>query len=76
METSPPIPDTLTIEQVATRLGISRALAYDLAKADRLPAPVLRLGRRLVVPRPALDRALGLVPSGSTPVPSGEGAGR
>lgn len=51
-------PDTLTIEEVAERLGISRTLAYALAKADRLPVPVLRLGRRLVVGREALDRVL------------------
>ena len=51
-------PDTLTVEEVAERLRISRTLAYALAKADRLPVPVLRLGRRLVVGREALDRVL------------------
>ena len=51
-------PLTLTVEEVAARLGISRALAYELAKADRLPVPTIRLGRRLVVGRDALARVL------------------
>jgi excisionase family DNA binding protein len=44
---------TLTVEQAADLLGISRALAYDLVRRHELPA--LRLGRRLVVPRVALE---------------------
>jgi excisionase family DNA binding protein len=50
---------TLTIEEVAAALGIGRTLAYDLARRDELPVPVLRLGRRLVVSRVALERTLG-----------------
>lgn len=49
---------TLSIEETAARLGISRTLAYELAAVDRLPVPVIRLGRRLVVGRAALDRVL------------------
>ena len=49
---------TMTIEEVAAALGIDRTTAYALAKEDRLPAPVIRLGRRLVVGRAALERAL------------------
>ena len=49
---------TLTIEEVAAALGIDRSTAYDLAKRDALPAPVIRLGRRLVVGRAALERVL------------------
>lgn len=47
---------TLTVEQSAGLLGISRALAYDLVRRHELPA--LRLGRRLVVPRVALEEML------------------
>lgn len=47
---------TLTVEEAAEILGISRALAYVLVKNDQLPS--LRLGRRLVVPRQALERLL------------------
>lgn len=49
---------TLTVEEAAERLGISRTLAYELASTGRLPVPVLRLGRRIVVSRLALERVL------------------
>ncbi|MGO9559861.1 MAG: helix-turn-helix domain-containing protein [Acidimicrobiales bacterium] len=45
-------PLVLDIPSAARLLGISRALAYELAARGELP--VLRLGRRLVVPRKAL----------------------
>lgn len=47
---------TLTIEQAARYLGIGRGLAYQLARQGEIPT--LRLGRRLVVPKPALERML------------------
>ncbi len=40
---------TLTIPEVAAELGIGRSLAYALAAQGEIP--VLRLGKRLVVPR-------------------------
>lgn len=49
---------TLTIEEVAAALGIDRSTAYDLAAHDDLPVPVIRLGRRVVVGRAALERVL------------------
>ncbi len=49
-------PATLTIREAAKVLGVGRALAYEMARAGRIP--VIRLGRRLVVPRPALERML------------------
>ena len=58
MRTGRADPLTLTVEQAAEQLGISRTLAYQLAKANRLPAPVFRLGRRLVVSRLASERVL------------------
>ncbi len=64
---------TATVEEAARELGISRTLAYELAKADRLPVPVIRLGRRMVVPRAALDRVLEGVPAGPSR-PDGEAA--
>jgi hypothetical protein len=56
---------TVSVEEAARELGISRALAYDLARTTgRLGGvPVVRLGRRIVVPRAALDRVL----AGDTP---------
>lgn len=50
--------DTLNIETVAKRLGINRSTAYELARRDELPVPVIRLGRRMVVSRQALDAVL------------------
>jgi excisionase family DNA binding protein len=50
---------TMTIPEVARALGISRGLAYELAKRDELPVNVLRLGeKRMVVPRLALEELL------------------
>jgi len=46
---------TATIEEVAATFGIARSTAYDLARRDALPVPVIRLGRRLMVSRSALD---------------------
>lgn len=48
---------TLTVEEAAEILGISRAFAYKLVKRDELP--IVRLGRRVVVPRRALETMLG-----------------
>ena len=58
MQTARPERAMATIEEVAAAFGIARSTAYELAKAGRLPVPVIRLGRRMVVPRAALDRLL------------------
>jgi excisionase family DNA binding protein len=42
----------LTVAEAADRLGISSDLAYDLVARGELP--LLRLGRRIVIPRIAL----------------------
>ena len=42
----------VSVTEAAELLGISRGLAYELARSGQLPS--LRLGRRLVVPRVAL----------------------
>jgi excisionase family DNA binding protein len=47
----------VSIAEAAALLGISRALAYDLAAQGELP--VIRLGRRMVVPRRALLALVG-----------------
>jgi excisionase family DNA binding protein len=46
----------LSVEEAGALLGISRDLAYDLVARRQLPS--IRLGRRLVVPRRALEDAL------------------
>jgi len=47
-----------SIAEAAEVLGISRALAYDLAALGELPT--LRLGRRMVVPKAQLIALLGM----------------
>ncbi len=51
---------TLTIDEAAARLGISRTLAYELAAGDKLPVPAFRLGvwhGKTWPPRPAMTSA-------------------
>ena len=48
---------TLTIEETAKLLGIGRSAAYEAARRGELPSR--RLGRRVVVPVPALVVWLG-----------------
>lgn len=48
---------TITIEQTARLLGLGRTAAYDAAKRGELPTR--RLGRRVLVPVPALLEWLG-----------------
>jgi len=47
-----------TVTEAAELLGVSRAFAYELAARGELP--VLRLGRRLVVPKAALLALVGM----------------
>ena len=47
---------TLTIEETAKLLGIGRNLAYDRVKTGEIP--VIKIGRRLLVPRRALEKLL------------------
>ena len=47
---------TLTVEEAASLLGISRNLAYELVSNGQIPS--IRLGRRVLVPRKALYKML------------------
>jgi excisionase family DNA binding protein len=47
---------TITVEEAAKLLGISRGLGYEMARAGKLPT--IRFGRRLLVPRRALCHLL------------------
>ena len=46
---------TMTIMEFANACSISRGLAYDLARRNALPVPVIRLGKRMVVSRKAVE---------------------
>lgn len=63
---SAPIPNaserpTLTVDEAAAILGISRSSAFNAAAAGELPT--IRIGHRLLVPTAALRRLLGMVES-------------
>jgi excisionase family DNA binding protein len=49
-------PQTYHIEEAARLLGIGRNHAYEAAKRGEIPA--IKIGRRVLVPRAALDRML------------------
>ena len=46
----------ITVPEVAEMLGISRNFAYELVKQGQLP--VIRFGKRLLIPKMALERML------------------
>ncbi len=48
---------TLSIEEVASLLGLGRTAAYEAARRGQIPSR--RLGRRVIVPVPALLAWLG-----------------
>ncbi len=59
---------TVTVTEAAEILGVSRTSAYELVRAGALPS--VRLGRRIVVTRRALEELLG------APLPEQRGARR
>ena len=48
--------EVFTVEEVAKLLRISRGSAYEAARCGEIPT--IRIGRRLLVPRAALERLL------------------
>lgn len=48
---------TLTVVEAAHLLGISRGLTFEMVRIGKIPT--IRFGRRLLVPRRALERVLG-----------------
>ena len=46
----------MTVPEAAKKLGISRNFAYELVKQGQLP--VIRFGKRLLIPRVALEKRL------------------
>ena len=47
---------TCSVEEAAKALGIGRGSAYEAVRRGEIPA--IRLGKRLVVPKQALERLL------------------
>lgn len=51
---------TYTIEEVAKMLGVGRSSAYQAVRVGEIPT--IRVGRRLLVPKLALEKMLGCLP--------------
>lgn len=47
---------TLTVEEAAETLGISRAFAYEAVASGDIPC--IRIGRRILIPKAALEKML------------------
>lgn len=58
MSTKANSPGTYTIAQAAQRLGVSRNHAYGAARRGEIP--IIRVGKRLLVPKARLDAMLGI----------------
>ena len=58
-------PETTPVEDACRRLGISRATGYgEIQRTGQLAGiPVVRVGRRVLIPTAALDRVL-IAPDG------------
>lgn len=67
------IRQTMTVDAFARRVGIGRKLAYEAAARNELPVPVIRIGRRMVIPIAAVDQ---LLSSSGDARPSMPGDGR
>ena len=67
---------TVTVEEAATILGVGRNKAYEAARSGEIPT--IRIGRRLLVPRAALERllAVGAQPFGANDPSQPEKASR
>ena len=63
-------PLTISVEDAARLLGISRGLAYEAARRGDLP--VIRLGRRMLVPRARLLELVGASGMPEAGIPAAE----
>jgi len=54
LETPRPERHVVTVNEAASMLRISRGAAYEAARRGEIPT--IRIGRRLLVPLPALER--------------------
>ena len=56
METISAAKRVLTVTEAGEQLGLSRGSAYEAVRRGEIP--VIRIGRRILVPKDALDRLL------------------
>ncbi|MBI9000048.1 helix-turn-helix domain-containing protein [Corynebacterium sp. CCM 9185] len=57
---SPVSRPTITVEEAAAVLGISKSSAYAAIKRNEFPTPVIKIGGRYVVPTAPLRQLLGV----------------
>ena len=60
-------PMTLSVLATARLLGISRGVCYRLCKEPDSPLKALRLGKKLRIPRAAVERMLQVKPKSELP---------
>jgi excisionase family DNA binding protein len=53
---------TITISEAAGILGISRSTAYESVRNGTFPVAVIKIGKRLVISRAAIEQVLGTPP--------------
>jgi hypothetical protein len=53
---------TTDVPTAAAILGIGRTKAYELARQGEFPVPILRIGRRILIPTPSLLALVGAQP--------------
>lgn len=51
---------TYTVPEAAELMGFSRNFGYELARTGQIP--ILRFGKRMLVPKAAFDKMLGVSP--------------
>lgn len=56
------LPVVVDVATAARALGLGRSTAYELARRDELPCPVLRVGSTYRIPTAGLLRVLGIEP--------------
>jgi len=61
---------TVTVEEAGRIIGVSRGSAYEAVKRGEIP--VIRIGKKIRVPKAALERLL----NGEPPVPGLAGAAK
>lgn len=54
------LPVSVDVPTAGKAFGISKLTAYRLVKSGDFPVPVIYVGRKVVVPRASLLRALGI----------------
>ena len=57
------LPVSVDLETAGRAFGIGRTKAFELARADQFPVPVLRVGAKYRVTRTSILKALGVEPA-------------